>query len=105
MFPTIPTIKKSAGRPPSNSISKQNENLPQITLPIDVLVDLAISVVYARYQSDGKSNTDIINAVCKRRKIVNRDDKNKITRIVNLLPRDTENPLKDVEGLKKVVFP
>jgi|LauGreStaDraftv2_3_1035109.scaffolds.fasta_scaffold135137_2 hypothetical protein len=57
MFPTIPTIKKSAGRPPSNSISKQNENLPQITLPIDVLVDLAISVVYARYQSDGKSNT------------------------------------------------
>ena len=88
----FPGIKKPVGRPPSNSNSKQNEDLPQVSLPLDALIELVITVVYARYQSGGKCNTDIINAVCKG-KILNREDKNKITRLVNelvsVLPRDT----------------
>jgi hypothetical protein len=63
----FPSIKKSVGRPPSKSISKQNEDLPQVTLPLDVLIELVITVIYARYQSGGKSIANTINAVCKER--------------------------------------
>jgi len=91
---SLPVIKKPVGRTSNKLISKQNEDLPQVSLSLDVLVDLVINVIYAKYQStSAKSNTDIINDVCKSRNVKSRDVKNKITRlvneIVNVLPRET----------------